>query len=91
MVMIDKININQIPDFRESSSSKQAGQTKHPAGEPVDASLQIQYASLIEQAVKSPPDDTDTVTQARELLLSGRLDTPDNIRQAAENIIKFGV
>jgi hypothetical protein len=89
--MIDKININQIPDFRESSSAKQAGQAKPQPNEQADASLQIEYASLIEKAVKTPRDDDSAVEKARELLLSGRLDSPENIRQAAENIIKFGV
>ena len=56
-----------------------------------DVSLQVDYAPLIDKAMQTPQPDDTAVQQAKQLLLSGRLDTPENIRAAAENIIMFGV
>ena len=103
--MIDKININQIPDPRRAGDGSSADQPNRPkpvaddkADPPfgevspsADATLQIDYARLIEQAIQSQPTETDAVQKAKELLQSGQLDNPANIRQAAANIIKFGV
>jgi hypothetical protein len=92
--MIDKININQIPDPRlagNGSSADQPNRTKSVANDKADATLQIDYARLIEQALQSRQTETDAVQKAKELLQSGQLDNPANIREAAANIIKFGV
>jgi hypothetical protein len=92
--MIDKININQIPDPRragDGSSADQPNRLKQTANDKADATLQIDYARLIEQAIQSRETDTDAVQKAKELLQSGQLDNPANIREAAANIIKFGV
>ena len=92
--MIDKININQIPDPRragDGSSADQPNRTKQVANDKADATLQIDYARLIEQAIQSRQAETDAVQKAKELLQSGQLDNPANIREAAANIIKFGV
>jgi len=40
------------------------------------------------QAVETAPNAVET---AKELLQSGRLITPENIRSAAEEILKFGI
>ena len=90
--MIDKININQISDHFDGSQAGQQNRTKAVANNQADATLQIDYARLIEQAINSQPTtDTDAVQKAKELLQSGQLDNPANIREAAANIIKFGV
>ena len=89
--MIDKIENSQVPDILKESSAKQPEPSKNSAKTEVDASLQISYDSLIEQAKQIPPEDTSVVQRARELLLSGQLDNPENIRAAAEAILKFGM
>jgi hypothetical protein len=92
--MIDKININQIPDPRRAGDGSSADQPNRPkpvANDKADATLQIDYARLIEQAIQSRQAETDAVQKAKELLQSGQLDNPANIREAAANIIKFGV
>ncbi len=92
--MIDKININQIPDPRltgDGSSADQQNRIKPVADNKADATLQIDYARLIEQATQGLQTDIDAVQKAKELLQSGQLDNPANIREAAANIIKFGV
>jgi hypothetical protein len=89
--MIEKIENNQVPDILKESSSKPSESSKGSANNLTDASLQISNSSLIEQAKQIPTEDANVVQQARQLLLSGKLDTPENIRAAAESIVKFGV
>jgi hypothetical protein len=56
-----------------------------------DASLQLDYASFIDQAMQTPQTDTDAIQRAQELLLSGRIESPENVRVTAENIVEFGI
>ncbi len=89
--MIEKIENNQVPDILKESSPMQSSPSNIPAKTGLDASLQVSYDSLIEQAKQIPPEDTSVVQRARELLLSSQLDNPENIRAAAEAILKFGI
>jgi hypothetical protein len=88
--MIDKININQITDYFDGSKAGQ-NRSKAVSNNQADATLQINYARLIEQAINSRPTDAEAVQKAKELIQSGQLDNPANIKEAAANIIKFGV
>ncbi len=88
--MIEKINNSQIQGFLDKSL-KQPDTIKQASTSNVDASLQADYASLINKAMQAQDSDATAVQKAKELLLSGQLDNPENIRQAAENIIKFGI
>jgi len=88
--MIEKINNNQVPGILKESSSKQPDSSV-TTGNKADASLQVSYDSLIEQANQPPLEDADAIQRARQLLLSGQLESPENIRAAAETIIKFGI
>jgi hypothetical protein len=89
--MIDKINNNQISDILNDSSARQAGQAKVSASNNEDALLQISYDALIEKANQAKPEEGDAVQRARQLLLSGELEKPENIRDAAENLLTFGI
>ena len=89
--MIEKINNNQIPDILKELSSKQSNPPTIPEDNEMDASLQINYDSLIEKANQTLPEDADAVQRANELLLSGQLESPENIQSAAENIVNFGI
>ena len=89
--MIEKINNSQVPDILKESFSKQPEPSKGSADNQADASLYIGNESLIEKAMQIPPEDADAVQRARQLLLSGQLENPENIRAAAENILKFGI
>jgi hypothetical protein len=75
----------------KESSAMQSSPSNNPAKTGLDASLQVSYDSLIEQAEQIAPEDASVVQQARELLLSGQLDSPENIQAAAEAIVKLGV
>lgn len=89
--MIDKIDNNQIQDLSEKLSSRQHNSAGTLSNIGEDVSVQVDYASLIDKAAQTPQTDTRDVQRAQELLLSGQLETPENIREAAEDIIKFGI
>lgn len=88
--MIDKIDITQ-PLMEPGPSSGQANLPRVPPKSGEDVSVQVDYASLIEEAMQPPQTDAQAIEQARRLLLSGRLDNPRNVKEAAENIVKFGI
>ena len=90
MTMIDKIDITQ-PLMEPGSSSGQGNLPRIGPQSGEDVSVQVDYASLIEQVMQPPETDAQAVEQARQLLHSGRLDSPKNIKEAAENIVKLGI
>jgi hypothetical protein len=89
--VIDKIGAKQIQDFLEKPLSEQPNSAGTPPDNGADVSLQVNYASLINKATQIPQEDVKAVQRAQELLLSGRLDCPENAREAAENVTKFGI
>ncbi len=89
--MIDKIGINNQPLIESGSSTGQPNSSGALRGNDVDVSIQVNYASLIDKAMQPPKTDDQLVRQARELLLSGKLDSKDIIRAAAENILQYGI
>ena len=89
--MIEKIDNNQISGILKESSAKQPELSENSESNHPDASLQISHDSLIEKAKQLPKEDADAVQKARQLLLSGQLDNPENIRAAAEAIAEFGI
>ena len=86
-----KIDTNGIQDFLDKSSSKQLSFSTAPSNNDADASLRVNYAPLIDEAMQITHTDTNTTQRAHELLLSGQLESDENTRAAAENIIKFGI
>ncbi|MHC4187190.1 MAG: hypothetical protein ACYSRQ_03265 [Planctomycetota bacterium] len=88
--MIEKIDHNQVQDIIEQGAAKVYNAAKTEQQDQADASLQADYASLITKAL-SPDDDSLAVQNAKKLLQDGLLDNPENIKQAAENIITFGI
>lgn len=89
--MIDNINNNSVSDFLKDSTDLTVNQSKTSANNQDDVSLQLDFVSLLEKANELPQDDGDAVKKAKELISSGQLDTAENIKQAAGNIIKFGI
>lgn len=89
--MIEKVENNQVPGILKESSAMQSSPSSISAKTGLDASLQVSYDSLIEQAKQIPQEDASVVQRARELLLSGQLDDPEKIRAAAEAIVKFDI
>jgi hypothetical protein len=89
--MIEKVDTNQIQSFLEKSSSRPPNTAAAVTGNDADVTIQVDYASFIDSAMKIPQTDSQVIEQAKELLLSGELENPENIRNAAENIITFGI
>ncbi len=89
--MIEKVDTNQIQGFLEKSSSRQPNSAAALTANDADVSVQVDYASFIDRAMQTPQTDTQAVQKAGELLLSGQLESPENIRKAAENIIDFSI
>ncbi len=89
--MIEKVDTNQIQGFLEKSSSRQPNSAAALTGNKADVSVQVDYAAFIDRAMQTPQTDTQAVQRAGELLLSGQLESPENIRKAAENIIDFSI
>jgi len=89
--MIDNIHNNQVAHAMGSSAFPHADAANRRLCEESDATLQVNFADLINQAIQAAETDADAVQKARELLQSGRLTSPENIRSAAENIVTFGI
>jgi hypothetical protein len=88
--MIEKIDNNKVADVLKDIS-KQSGLSAPKTNNQEDASLQITHQDIIEQAGQVPSQNFNAVEEARKLIALGQLDTPENIRAAAQNIAKFGV
>ncbi|NQT04027.1 MAG: hypothetical protein HQ580_18520 [Planctomycetes bacterium] len=89
--MIEKVDTSQIQGFLEKTSSRQQKSAAALSGNGADVSVQVDYASFIDSAMQIPQTDTQAVEKARQLLLSGQLESTEIIRQTAENIITFGI
>ena len=88
--MIDKIEIHQsILD--SAASSKQIKTDSSLTDNNTDVTVQVDNANLIKMALQIPESDPQQVERARELLLSGLLETPENFLEAAQNLYDFGV
>ena len=88
--MIDKIQNNQLRDIMEQSAAQQPDPVKAPSSDQADASVQVDYAALLEMAKQVPQTDDQAVQKAQELLLSGRLESPEYFEAAAEEITNYG-
>lgn len=88
--MIEKINNNPIQQFIKPVQPDAQNKIQNDITSE-SASSSVSCDKLIIQAQQMDTEDTQAVQNARKLLLSGQLDTPENIKKAAENILKFGV
>ena len=89
--MIDKIESSQVPEPLEKPSPKQSGPASPVPKNDADVSVQVDYASLIEQATQPLQADTEVTQRARMLLKSGQLESLESILEAAKNMIMFGI
>ena len=89
--MIEKVDTNQIQSFLEKTPSRMKKNVAAFAGNDAEVSVQVDYASFIENAIKVPQTDSKVIEQAKKLLLSGELESSENIQKAAENILNFGI
>jgi hypothetical protein len=89
--MIHNINNNNVGHL--------IGQPTVPTADPVanrpkndaDAALYVSFDDLIGKADDSDKAQAAAVEEARQLLLSGQLTSPEHIRSAAQSIVTFGI
>ena len=89
--MIEQIGTNNQPLIESGSSNAQPNPSGAMRGNDVDVSIQVNYASLVDKAMQPPKTDNQRVQEARELLLSGKLESEEIIRGAAEKILTLGI
>lgn len=87
-MQIDKIQNIQIQALRDGIGAKD-GTRKSTNIPQQTTAIDINYQEYAAEAISS--DDAQKIEEARKLLLSGALDTPQAARKAAQNIIKFGI
>ena len=89
---IDMIN-NITPNI--AGSGLEPSKKADPAGpEPTDtsdATVRSEYASIINKALETEELDLQAVREAQEALDAGLIDTPENVREAADNILRYGI
>jgi len=86
-----KIDADSIQDFPEKTPPNEFDSARVLSNRALDVSLRTDYAYLIEQVIQAPDTDAVAIRRAHELLLSGQLEDPENLRAAAESIATFGV
>ena len=89
--MIEQIGSNNQPLIESGSSTGQPNTPGALRGNDVDVSIQVNYASLVDKAMQPPKTDNQRVQQARELLLSGKLESDEIIEGAVKNLLQYGI
>ena len=80
--------------IREGSRNPVKADQVAPAGEKPAEQSEAASASLepyIRRAAEAPEIRQDAVAQARRLLASGKLDTPESARRTAEGLLEHGI
>ncbi len=89
--MIEKIDNSKIQETLEKASPRQPGPMKSVQKDNADVSVQVNYASLIEQATKPLQTDAEVISQVKKLLTSGQLLSSEKVQEAAKNIVSCGI
>ncbi len=90
-MQIDKTQNIQIQGFRDSIIQKDIG-PKSAARNKSDISIDINYQQYTDQlSAAASADETQKIEEARKLLASGALDSPEAALKAAENLLKYGI
>ena len=88
--MIHNVSANSVQEIMPTpvQSGGQGSRSSACAG--VDATLQIRYAPLVAEALQTADSDAEAVRRATELLASGELESIENIREAAQDLLDLG-
>lgn len=89
--MIENINTNQAKNMLGQNPIVNPDPAKTRSQDASDVALRVDFAELVEQAKQASETNADAVEEARQLLNSGRLTTPENVRSAARDMLDFGV
>ncbi len=92
---MDNINmINNITPNTPGSGLEPSKKTDPVEPEPTDtsdATVRSEYASIINKALETEELDLQAVQKAQEALDAGLIDTPENAKDAADNILRYGI
>ena len=88
--MVDKITNNTIQNLLSNSKAAQMGDKNISVTKP-DTQIKSELQEILNKAASLAENECDMIANARELLLSGKLDSEENIIQAAKNIIDMGI
>lgn len=89
--MIANISTNQMGQSLGTPPLPHADPESTHAQNDLDASLQVDFADLINRAKQAVEDDADAIEKARQLLQSGELTCEARVRSAAESILTLGI
>jgi hypothetical protein len=89
--MIENISASQTSAILGNTPLQSIDPAKSRPTNDLDATLQTSYADVVEKAKQLSTADIDAVQEARDLLLSGELTNPENVRSAAQSILDFGI
>jgi hypothetical protein len=89
--MVNNIDIHRIQDLLPKPVGKKGRSQESTDTSSPDAAIDVEFGGLIAAALRFPPADEYAVEQARELIVAGLLDTPENIRAAAAGIVQLGI
>jgi len=89
--MIENIQNDPAPRIMGQNSFPRADAANRRFTDGSDATLQVNFADLINQATEASDRDVDAVQKAREMIASGRLTSPETLRSVAEDIVSFGI
>ncbi len=89
--MIHNIDANRVGQIMGQASMPTPDPANTRQSSEADAALHVSFGDLINQAKDSAKADAAAVEEARELLLSGKLTSPQNVESAARNILRFGI
>jgi hypothetical protein len=88
------INPNQAIVAGEAVKAAKSESRPSRRKEALEQTVQLgrEYSDVVKKAQQGNPDNSPgTVEQARELLLKGHFDTDQAAREAAQNIIDYGI
>jgi hypothetical protein len=88
------INPNQSIVAGQAVRSAKAETSKGRRKEKPQQSVQLghEYADIVKKAQQANSDNSGKmVQQARELLMKGQFDTDEAARQAAQNMVEYGI
>ena len=90
-MQIDKTQNVQVQGFLDGIAQKEVSVKSATKAAP-DVKVDVNYQDYVSKALDcGVTDDARQIEQARQLLASGALDTPEAARKAAENLLKFGI
>ena len=82
---------NSLPEKIPPASTPETGTSRSSTTNEADSEVLSANIDYIRQAIETEDMDPAAVAEARQLLESGQLDTPEVATRAAELIIKLGL